>query len=133
VNILYVKKNVQSNLPMQSPLLSSHLYLNVTLFLSFHRSFHISETLLRGHLSCKVIFSLSQRWSLNTRLTVCVNHRYCKNNHMRLLILMHQANKFEFSVGNRISLSFDFWSKKLSCNHIIMKIKLPHCWNSSKI
>ena len=36
--------NIQSNLPMWSPLLSSHLYWKVTFLLSCHRKFHMNWT-----------------------------------------------------------------------------------------
>ena len=61
----------QPNLPMWSPLLSNHLYQKITFFLSFHSKIHKkSKPPLRGHLSYKANFSLSQRLHLNTGLTV---------------------------------------------------------------
>ena len=33
---------IQSNLPILSPLLSNHLYLKVTFFLSFYRKYHMN-------------------------------------------------------------------------------------------
>jgi hypothetical protein len=61
----------QSNLPMRSPLLSSHLSLEFTLTCPGIYIFLWIEPLLRGHLSYKATFSLSQRsWPLNTGLTV---------------------------------------------------------------
>ena len=42
---------LHSNLLMLSLVLSSHLYLKVTFFLSDHRKFIGIELLLRGHLS----------------------------------------------------------------------------------
>jgi hypothetical protein len=39
------------------------------------------EPLLRGHLSYKVTFSLSQRWLVNTDLTVFMNKIQNKINH----------------------------------------------------
>ena len=58
--------HTQSNLSLWPPLLSNHLYLKVTFFLSCHRKFIWIEPLLRGHLSYKTTFSLSQRWPYNT-------------------------------------------------------------------
>jgi hypothetical protein len=57
---------VQSYLPRRSPLLSSHLYFSYPVI----ENFIWIEPLLRGHLSYKATFSLSQRWSLNTGLPV---------------------------------------------------------------
>jgi hypothetical protein len=73
--------SIKSNLPMRSPLLSQtcpygHLYLAVicikrSLFsCPITENFIWIEPLLRGHLSYKAIFPLSQRWPLNTGLTV---------------------------------------------------------------
>jgi hypothetical protein len=83
-------KDIQSNLPMLSPLFSSHLYLKVAFSYSVRGNFIWIQTLLRGHLSYKTTFSLSQRWPLNTGLTVleilcqkglfeCVQKLYSKN------------------------------------------------------
>jgi hypothetical protein len=47
---------IQSNLPMWSPLLSSHLYWKVTILLPCHRKFHIP--LLSSHLYWKVTILL---------------------------------------------------------------------------
>ena len=41
---LWIFIYLQSNLCIRSPLLSSHLYLKVTIFLSFHRKFHMNWT-----------------------------------------------------------------------------------------
>lgn len=54
---------------MRTPLLSSHLYSNVTLSLSFHRNFHMTWTSVkRSPLINDHFFSLAQRWHLNTGL-----------------------------------------------------------------
>jgi hypothetical protein len=50
----------------QSPVLKDHLLLVVI------ENFIWIEPLLRGHLSYKAIFSMSQKWPLNTGLTVHV-------------------------------------------------------------
>ena len=69
--ILKCYKNYkQSNLSMQSPLLSSHLYLKVTYSYHCIEKLISIEPLLRGHLSNKATFSLSQWWPLNTGLWV---------------------------------------------------------------
>ena len=65
--------HIQSNLPMQSPLLSSQLYWKVTFFLSCIDIFIWIEPLLTGHLSYKATVSVSQWWPLNTGLTVYSN------------------------------------------------------------
>jgi len=41
---------IQTNLPMQSPLLSSHMYSNITFFLSCHRKFHLNWTYFKRSL-----------------------------------------------------------------------------------
>ena len=64
--------NLQSNLPMRSPLLSSHLYENVTFFLSCHRKDHMNWTSFKRSPVLKDHFALSQSWPLNTGLTVFV-------------------------------------------------------------
>ena len=61
---------IPSNLLMQSPLLSSHLYLKVTFSWPVRDNFIWIGPLLRCHLSDMATFSLSQRWPLNTGLTV---------------------------------------------------------------
>jgi hypothetical protein len=58
---------------MWSPLSSSHLYLKITFSWSVIGVFIWTEPLLRGHLSYKATFSLSQRWPLNTGTTVYIN------------------------------------------------------------
>ena len=47
-----------------------HLYQKVTFLLSCRRKCQMKWPFLRGHLSYAVTFSLSQRWPLNTGLTV---------------------------------------------------------------
>ena len=48
----------------------SHLYLKVTFSCPVIGNFIWIEPLLKGHLSFKATFTLSQRWPLNTGLTV---------------------------------------------------------------
>ena len=78
--------SIQSNLPMWSPLLDNHLYWKVTFSCPVIENFIWIEPLSRCHLSYKVIFSLSQRWPLNTGLTVILfqtmirRHIYKSNN-----------------------------------------------------
>ena len=60
----------QAYLLMWSPLLSSHLYLKVTFSYPVREDFIWTEPFLRGYLSYKATFSLSQRWPLNTGLIV---------------------------------------------------------------
>jgi hypothetical protein len=55
---------------IQSPLLSSHLYLEVTFSCPVIEKYILIEPLLRGHLSYKATFSSSQRGPLNTGLTI---------------------------------------------------------------
>ena len=55
---------------MQSPLLSSHLYEKSPFSCPVIENVIWIEHFVRGHLSYKAIFSLSQRWPLNTGLTV---------------------------------------------------------------
>ena len=79
LNVMYLAKEQpiqQSNLPMWSPLLSSHLHWKVTFFLSCHRKFIWIEPLLKSHLSYKTTFSLSQGWPFNTGLTVHVLNNF---------------------------------------------------------
>jgi hypothetical protein len=66
-------KQLQSNLLTYawSLLLSSHLHLKVTFSCPVIEHFIWIEPFLRGHLSYKATFSLSQRWPHNTGLTVC--------------------------------------------------------------
>ena len=52
--------------PMRSPVLKGHL------FLSAIENLIRTEPLLKGHLSYKATFSLFQRWSLNTGLTIYI-------------------------------------------------------------
>jgi hypothetical protein len=65
--------HIQLNLPMWSPLLSSHLYLKVNFFLSCHRKFHVNWTsfkrspVLQGH------FFFVPKWPLSTGLSVYTN------------------------------------------------------------
>ena len=53
--MIVIETYIQSILSKRSPLLSSHLSLKVTLFLSHHRTFHINRTsfkrspVLKGH------------------------------------------------------------------------------------
>ena len=61
---------IQSNLPIWSPLLSNPLYLKVKFSCPDIENFIWIEPLLRDLLTCKTTFSLSQRWPLNTSLTV---------------------------------------------------------------
>ena len=65
--VYLVYLHIQSNLPIRSPLLKR-------LPLSCHviENFIWNEPLLRDHLSYKATFSLSQKWPLNTGLTVHV-------------------------------------------------------------
>ena len=70
--LLYPLVCIQSNIPMWSPQLSSHLYLKVTISCLVIENFIWIESLLRGHLSYKATFSLTQMWPLNTGLTVYV-------------------------------------------------------------
>jgi hypothetical protein len=49
--LLYPLVYIQSNIPMWSPLLSSHLYLKVTISCLVIENFIWIESLLRGHLS----------------------------------------------------------------------------------
>ena len=67
---IYLLIKLQSTLPMRSPLLSSRLYLKVTFYCLGLENCIWIEPLSRGHLSYKATFSLSQRWPLNTNLTV---------------------------------------------------------------
>ena len=62
--------SIQSNLPIWSPLLSSHLYLKVTLFLSCHRKYYMNLTSFKRSHVLQDNFYLSQRWPLYTGLTV---------------------------------------------------------------
>ena len=62
--------HIQSYLSMQSPLLSSHLYLKVTFSCPVIEHFKWIQPLLKGHLSYKATFFLSQMWPLNTGWTV---------------------------------------------------------------
>ena len=52
-----------------SPLLSSHLCLKVTLFLSHYRKFHMNWTSFKRWPVLKNHFSMSQMWPLNGGLT----------------------------------------------------------------
>jgi len=68
---------------MWSSLLSSHLYFSCP----FIENFIWIEPLLRGHLSYKATFSLSQRWPLNTGLTLHLKRdiKHCNYNNLSLL------------------------------------------------
>ena len=57
-------------LPLQAPLLNTHLYSDVTCFVSCHSKFYMNFKFFRCHLSCKAMFSLSQMWPLHTGLTL---------------------------------------------------------------
>jgi hypothetical protein len=57
-------------MPIRSLVLSSQLYLKAPYSYYVIENFISIEPLLRGHLSYKGTFSLSQRWRLNTCLTV---------------------------------------------------------------
>jgi len=57
---------------MRSPLWSSHLYLKVTFLCPVIENFIWIEPLFRGHLSYSTSFSLSDKWPLNTGLTIIV-------------------------------------------------------------
>ena len=62
---------VQLNLPTWSPLLSSHLYYKRSPFsCPVIENFIWIEPVLRDLLSYEAYFSLSQRWPINTGLTV---------------------------------------------------------------
>ena len=55
------------------PLLSSQLYDKVTFFLFYYRKFHMNWTSFkRSPVLKKDTFSLSQRWHLNTGMTICL-------------------------------------------------------------
>ena len=58
----------------QSPVLGDHLFLTCTVI----ENFIWIEPLLRGHLSNKATFSLTQQWPLNTGFTV---HTYTGDKH----------------------------------------------------
>ena len=63
---------VQSNMFMQSSLLSSYLCYKVTFFLSCHKMFQMNWTFFKRSPVLKSHFSLSQRWLLNTGLSLHV-------------------------------------------------------------
>ena len=58
-------KQIQSNLPMQSPVLKGHLFLVLSYKILYELNLFQEVTL-----SLKIPFSLSQRWTLNTGLTI---------------------------------------------------------------
>ena len=61
---------IQSNLSIRSPLLSIRCIERSRFTCPVIENFIWIEPFLRGHLSYKTTFSLSQRWPLNTGLTV---------------------------------------------------------------
>ena len=94
--------NVQSDLPMWSPLLSSHLYLKVTFSCPVIESFIWMECLLRGLLFYKATFSLSPMWPLYTGLTVFILYVYTA------MLCMLKIVKFTCKKSKTLDLLFEF-------------------------
>ena len=65
---------LQSNLSIRSPVLTSHLQLNIAFSCLVMEKFISIELILRGSFSYKALFSLSKRWPLNTGLTVLIQN-----------------------------------------------------------
>jgi hypothetical protein len=78
-------------------------------FLSCHRK----SLLLRGPLSYKVTFSLSQRWPLNTGLTVFTLYLNSKKEVFNMQEVWHSTNTLPTMSQSPIPCSTDSWSDYL--------------------
>jgi hypothetical protein len=67
--LVIVRTKYSQTVPVVASIKQSPVY-KALLFSSFHRKFHINWSSLKGYLSDKTTFSLSQRWPLNTSSTV---------------------------------------------------------------
>jgi hypothetical protein len=121
LSCLFMLLLCESNLPMQSPLLSSHL------FLSCHSNFIWSELPLRGRLSYKATFSLSQRRPLNTGLTVVI---FRIGYSIDELLMLHKQYIYPHGTNNLVALKYRKYMNK-NCARLHRKMKTIKSSNSN--
>ena len=119
------RHQIQSNLPMQSPntVKPSHAVTCIKrspFSCTVIENFIWNEPLLRGHLSYKATFSLSQRWPLNTGLTVYCALFFVPFRHFLLKLLQNNFSIWIYKV-TLVSGGLLSSAREITCIKIVTK------------